>query len=171
MTPPANVTNGASNWSRLVDLVPLTHRDHTTIRRVARGLNLDVRPMPELRKGHAGKAPLCIPSTDAPALIDLLKSKGPIPLPTATATAKRQRKPRAKAKAKHMAPHVSAEEYGRYIVGDERISKVEQLRHHVKALAILCHELDAEVTVTRDGVAEVHRMTIETIKAGSGNGR
>jgi ribosomal protein S10 len=165
MTPPANVTNGASNWSRLVDLAAVTHRDHTTVRRVARGLSLDVRAMPELRKGHAGKAPLCIPATDAPALIDLLKSKGPIPLPTATATAKRQRKPRAK--PKHKAAHVSAEEYGRYIVGEDRMSRVEQLRHHIKAAAILCRELDAEVTVNHDGVAEIHRMTIETIKAGA----
>jgi hypothetical protein len=168
MTPPAaNVTNGATNWSRLADLAGVTNRDHTTIRRVARGLNLDVRPMPELRKGHAGKAPLCIPSTDAPALIDLLKSKGPIPLHS-NMTAKSERKgPKAKAKTKRP----SGKDVARYVLREDRLSKVEQLRHHVKALAILCRELDAEVTVNHDGVAEVHRMTIETIKAGSGNGR
>jgi hypothetical protein len=161
MTPPANVTNGSTSWSRLKDLAGVTHRDHTTIRRVARGLNLDVRAMPELRKGHAGKAPLCIPSTDAPALIELLKSDGPIPLPAKS----QQKGPKAKAKAKAKRP--SGPVLAQHVLREDRLSKVEQLRHHAKALAILCRELDAEVTVTRDGVAEVHRMTIETIKAGS----
>jgi hypothetical protein len=142
---PATETNGQISWTRLSDLVAQSGRADTTVRLTARKLGLDIKPRSDLRRRGAGKTPLCIPSTDVPALLDILKQSN--------------------GKARKVVKHATPRKVVKAPV--EYLSKLEQLRRHAKAIAVLCRDLEAEVTVTKDGVAEVNRWTVEKITAGA----
>lgn len=155
------MTNGTTEWTTLGELVGQSKRSMDTIRRVVRTLGLDVQPRPELRKGRPGNPPVGIPSKDVAALLDLLKQDEPMKKAQAANKAKaRDRRRHRVVRAGRLGGLLPAKK-----ASEAAVPKLEQLRQHVRALAVLCRELEAEVTVNAVGEWEVNRWTVEKGKS------